>query len=360
MSETVLTIRNLLVKRGKHFSLFIDHLDIEEGEVLAIIGPNGAGKSTLLLTIHKLLLPESGSITFKGKEIAEIIDLTYRRQLALVLQKPLLLNMSVHKNIATGLSFRGLSKLEINQRIKEWAIRLNIDHLLEYPATKLSGGQAQRVSLARALVLEPEILLLDEPFSSLDKPSRISLMQDLRDLLQETNITTIFITHDQEQSLFLADRVAALLDGRIRQVGTPQEVFSSPVDTSIAEFVGIENVLPGRVIDSGGGKVIVEVVDYHLEAIGNLDTGKDVLFCVRPEEITLWSSSTIPASSARNQIHGQVQSIFIQGPLLHISLDCGFTLKVFITHASASEMNIEEGMRLSASFKASSVHLIPR
>lgn len=360
MINPILTIRNLEVRRGKYFSLSVDHLDVEEGEVLAIIGPNGAGKSTLLLTINKLLLPEKGTIKFKGQLFEEINDLFYRRQLALVLQEPLLLNMPVYQNIATGLNFRGLHKKEINRRIKEWATRFNIGHILEESAAKLSGGQAQRVSLTRALVLEPDILLLDEPFSALDKPSRTSIMHDLRDLLTESKITTIFITHDQEQPLFLADRVAAMLDGKIRQIGTPQEVFSSPVDPSVAEFVGIENVLPGHVIDNVSDKVIVEVVDHQLEAIGSMDVGEEVLFCVRPEEITLWASSAIPSSSARNQIEGQVQSITTQGPLLHITLDCGFPLKVFITHASANEMDIELGKIMFAVFKASSVHLIPR
>jgi tungstate transport system ATP-binding protein len=360
MDKPVLTIRNLLVKRGEYFSLTINHLDVHNGEVLAIIGPNGAGKSTILLTMHKLLQPENGSITFKNQEIAEINDLIYRRQLALVLQEPQLLDTSVYQNIATGLRFRGVSKSEIEQRINEWASRLDIVPLLEHPASQLSGGQAQRVSLARALVLEPDILLLDEPFSSLDKPSRGLLIQDLRDLLTETRITTIFITHDQEQTLFLADRVAVLLEGRIRQIGTPQKVFSTPIDTSVAEFVGVENVLPGQVIDSGSGKVIVEVGDNHLEATGTLNPGKEVLFCVRPEEITLWTSSTIPSSSARNQIEGQVRSITTHGSLLQITLDCGFRLVVFITRASASEMNILEGMLISAAFKASAVHLIPR
>lgn len=360
MSNPILSIRGLQVRRGKYFSLSVNRLDVDEGEVLAIIGPNGAGKSTLLLTINKLLNPEKGTIKFKDQVINEINDLYYRRQLALVLQEPLLLDMTVYQNIATGLNYRGMRNKEIERRINEWATRLNIGSILEEPATKLSGGQAQRVSLARALVLEPELLLLDEPFSSLDKPSRTSIMHDLRDLLTETKITTIFITHDQEQPLFLADRVAAMLDGKILQSGTPQEVFSSPVDSSVAEFVGIENVLPGQVVDTGNGKVIVKVAGQQLEAIGALNVGEDVLFCVRPEEITLWSSSAIPLSSARNQIEGQVQSITTQGPLLHISLDCGFPLKVFITRASANEMNIKKGASLSAAFKASSVHLIPR
>jgi tungstate transport system ATP-binding protein len=336
------------------------YVDIYEGEVLAIIGPNGAGKSTLLLALSKLLEPEAGSIYFRGQSIEQIADLKYRRQIALVLQEPLLLDTSVYNNIAAGLRFRGISKSEINQRIDEWLMRLNINHLKDRPASQLSGGQAQRVSLARAMVLKPTLLLLDEPFSPLDTPTRMALMQDLRTLLSDTATTTLFITHDQEQALFLGDRVAVLLDGKISQIGSPQTVFSSPVDSAVADFLGVENVLPGFVVDSKDGKMSIEVKGKKLEAVGNVTSGKKVLFCVRPEDIILWNTTDMPKSSARNHLAGQITSIANQGPLLQINLDCGFPLVVLITRASAQELDIESGMQVSATFKASAVHLIPR
>ena len=358
--DPVLKIRNLQVSRGSEFNLSIDHVDIYAGEVLAIIGPNGAGKSTLLLALSKLLEPEAGSIYFRGQSIDQIADLKYRRQIALVLQEPLLLDTSVYNNIAAGLRFRGISKSEINQRIDEWLMRLNISHLKDRPASQLSGGQAQRVSLARAMVLKPTLLLLDEPFSPLDTPTRMAFMQDLRTLLSDTATTTLFITHDQEQALFIGDRVAVLLDGKISQIGSPQTVFSSPVDSAVADFLGVENVLPGFVVDSKDGKMSIDVKGKQLEAIGDVVSGKKVLFCVRPEDIILWNTTDMPKSSARNHLAGQITSIANQGPLLQINLDCGFPLVVLITRASAQELDIESGMQVSATFKASAVHLIPR
>jgi tungstate transport system ATP-binding protein len=358
--KPVLRIENLLVKRGVDFNLSIDQVDIFEGEVLAIIGPNGAGKSTLLLTLSKLLEPEKGSILFRGKAIDQIEDIRYRRQIALVLQEPLLLNTSVYNNIATGLQFRGMSKSDQNQLIDEWLSRLNISHLKDRPASKLSGGQSQRVSLARAMVLKPDLLLLDEPFRALDTPTRIALMQDLRTLLSETATTTLFITHDQEQALLIGDRIAVLLDGKIAQIGSPQNVFSSPIDTTVANFLGIENILPGYVMDNKDGKMLIDVEGKQLEAIGKLPIGKDVFFCVRPEEIILWNTADMPKSSARNQLDGQITSISNKGPLQQINLDCGFPLVVLITRASAQELDIEPGMEVCTTFKASAVHLIPR
>ena len=358
--DSVLRIENLLVKRGVDFNLSINQVDVIEGEVLAIIGPNGAGKSTLLLTLSKLLEPEKGSIWFRGKAIDQIADLRYRRQIALVLQEPLLLDTSVYNNIAAGLRFRGISKTEINQRIDEWLIRLNINHLKDRSASQLSGGQAQRVSLARAMVLKPTLLLLDEPFSPLDTPTRMALMQDLRTLLSDTATTTLFITHDQEQALFIGDRVAVLLDGKISQIGSPQTVFSSPVDSAVADFLGVENVLPGFVVDSRDGKMFIDVAGKKLEAIGDFASGKDVFFCVRPEDIILWNTTDMPQSSARNHLDGQITSISKKGPLLQINLDCGFPLVVLITRASAQELEIKQDMQVSVTFKASAVHLIPR
>jgi tungstate transport system ATP-binding protein len=198
--ESIVTIRGLEVTRGKRFALKIEQLDIINGEVLVIIGPNGAGKSTLLLTITRLLNPHNGIIRFNGQDINKIDELIYRRNLALVLQDSLLFDTTVYNNIATGLRFRGIPKEEKHHRIERWMSKLNITHLKDQPAAQLSGGQAQRVSLARALVLEPKLLLLDEPFRALDSPTRNTLIADLRTLLSETGTTAIFVTHNQDQA----------------------------------------------------------------------------------------------------------------------------------------------------------------
>jgi molybdopterin-binding protein len=188
----------------------------------------------------------------------------------------------------------------------------------------------------------------------------MALIHDLRALLSETATSTIFITHDQEQALSIGDRVAVILDGKLRQVGSPQSVFSSPIDSDVANFLGIENVLPGIVVDNDIGKMTVDVNGHQLEAIGELETGSEILFCLRPEDITIWKTPDIPLSSARNHISGYVASIVNQGHLLQIRIDCGFPLIVLITRASAQELEIEVGMRVSAAFKASAVHLILR
>lgn len=355
----VLSIDNLRVNRGNNFQLFVDNFRLYNGEVLAIIGPNGAGKSTFLLSISKLLKPSAGAILFRDQPVDGIKDLEYRRKIALVLQEPLLLDTTVYENIAVGLKYRKVAKPEREMLISDWLSRLNITHLKDRPASQLSGGQAQRVSLARALVLNPEILLLDEPFRALDVPSRNLLLQDLRRVLTETGITTLYITHDQERALFLGDRVAVLLDGNLRQVGSPQEVFSSPIDPQVAEFLGVENVLAGKVIDNIKGKLVVDVGGTELEAIGGMEPEQNVLFCIRPEDITLWKTTDLPESSARNQLFGKVASVSAQGALFQVTLDCGFPFVVLITRASARELELKEGMRISALFKASAVHLIP-
>lgn len=234
---TLIEIRDLLVKRGKHPALELDHLSIEKGEVLAVVGPNGAGKSTLLLTLARLLKPERGEIRFSGQQAEAESDTAYRRRIALVMQDPLLFDTSVFDNVASGLRFRGVSRDEIRRNVPLWLERLGVGHLSKRRAGQLSGGEAQRVSLARALVLEPELLLLDEPFSALDPPTRSRLLEDLHTLLSETATTTVFVTHDLPEAVQLAGRIAVIVSNRLRQVGSPAEVFDLPADDEVARFL---------------------------------------------------------------------------------------------------------------------------
>ncbi len=235
--KQLIEIRDLLVKRGQYPALQLDHFTIEENEVLAVVGPNGAGKSTLLLALARLLHPERGEILFAGKPTRAESDTLYRRRIALVLQDPLLFDTSVFDNVASGLRFRGVAKDKIHRRVTLWLERLGISHLAKRRASQLSGGEAQRVSLARALVVEPQLLLLDEPFSALDPPTRSRLLDDLKKLLAETTTTTVFVTHDLPEAVQMAERMAVIIGNRLRQVGKPESLFASPADKEVAEFL---------------------------------------------------------------------------------------------------------------------------
>jgi molybdopterin-binding protein len=361
--STLLEVENLQVKRGGLPVLSVGGLSVQEGEVLAVIGPNGAGKSTLLLVLSRLLRPERGAIRFRGQPLEGMGNLPYRRRIALVLQESLLLDTSVYQNVAMGLRFRGLPREQVRARADDWLERLGVAHLRNRSAKRLSGGEAQRVSLARAFAIKPDLLMLDEPFSALDAPTRLRLMEDFQSLLAETGLTTLFITHDRDEAIFLGDRVAVLLEGGLRQVGTPQEVFTAPCDPQVAAFVGVETILPGEVIASQDGHLVVEAGGERLEAIGQFPVGRNVFLCLRPEDVTLWGNHNQESptrSSARNHLDGTIQRMIPQGPLYRVVVDCGVQLVALITRATVLEMALEAGLPVRVTFKASAIHIIPR
>lgn len=237
VAKPLVELQNLLVLRGDHPALRLEQLSILEGEVLAVVGPNGAGKSTLLLTLARLLKPKQGRILFNGQSTETESDTAYRRRIALVMQDPLLFDTSVYENVASGLKFRGISKDEIRRKVPLWLERLGVAHLSTRRANHLSGGEAQRVSLARALVLEPELLLLDEPFSALDPPTRASILDDLGLLLAQTATTTVFVTHDLAEARQLSGRMAVVIGNRLRQVGQTAYLFDNYADEDVANFL---------------------------------------------------------------------------------------------------------------------------
>lgn len=363
----VLEVRDLLIRRNGKEVLKINHFAVNRGETLAIIGPNGSGKSTLLLALARILKIAQGEIYFQGSILNDRDLLGYRRKISLVLQDPLLLDTSVFNNVATGLRFRGVSRKKIKSQVHSWLKQLGITHLKDRSSRQLSGGEAQRVSLARAFALNPHILLLDEPFRALDAPTRARLLDDFQSLLAETETTVVFVTHDMDEALLLGDRIAVILDGELRQIGTPEQVFNSPIDVEVAELVGVETVLAGRVIKSEGGQVILDVCGILVEAVGSARLDQEILLLLRPEDVTLWMGHDLPISSARNCLMGEVTRIIPQGPLVRVVVQCHghnrhqyVQVTALITRASARQMELETNKQISLTFKASAIHLIPR
>jgi len=357
--ESLLAVKKLQVRRGRSLVLDISSLTVEEGTILSLIGPNGAGKTTLMQTLACLIRAKEGEFFFKGEKVSSNHGLLqYRRRLAMVFQEPMLFDTTVSRNVASGLKIRGLDRLETEKRVKQNLQRFGISHLMDRSARKLSGGEAQRVALARALAIQPEILFLDEPFASLDPPTRESLMEDLEKILRQTNTTTLFATHDRMEALRLSDRIAVMNQGRILQIGPPDQIMNQPRDEFIASFVGVETILNGEVIKKDRGSFIASIFGQEVEAVGEVEIGESVVFCVRPENVTLAVPSHPEATSARNVFPAIITKIIPLGLYYKINLDCGFPLVAYVTGHSLESLSLAEGKEVFASFKATAIHVI--
>lgn len=225
----ILQLQNVKVVANKQTLLKIADFSLEQGDVVGVIGPNGAGKSTLLNILSFLQAPTEGEVYYKGEVMnADQLPLEIRRKFAVALQQSLLFDTNVFSNVAIGLKLRKVSKKEISERVTYWLEKFNISHLAKKNAHSLSGGEAQRVNLARALILEPEVLYLDEPFSALDFPTKADLIQDLKVILQGTNTTTFFVSHDLLEIKHLTKNLLVIIDGEIKQFGETKVVIHEP------------------------------------------------------------------------------------------------------------------------------------
>jgi tungstate transport system ATP-binding protein len=363
MIEPILEGRDLRMHYGGASVLDVPAVAVDPGEIFALIGPNGAGKSTLLRILGLLERPASGVVLFRGRPVpwGRRDLLATRRRFACVFQEPLLCDTTVEVNVALGLRLRRRPGEEVAAQARTWLARLGIAHLAPRQARTLSGGEAQRTSLARAFAIRPDVLLLDEPFAALDPPTRDELLGQLQALLRQEGCTTIFVTHDREEALRLGDRIAVVVGGRACQVGTPVEVFGRPVSEEVARFVGMETILPGRILANHDGLLTVDVEGARIAALGKVPVGGAVLCCLRPEDITLRpSDGRILAESARNRLEGRVKAAIRLEAQYRVEITCGPRLVALVTTQSYEELGLGPGSPVVVTFKASAVHLIPR
>ncbi len=357
--------KGLLVKRGGALTVDVPSIDVKQGEVLSVIGPNGAGKTTLLQVLAHLL-PFEGEILFRGRKVGRDCPvLAYRRSLAMVFQEPLLFDTTVYENAASGLKIRGVKKAAVRDAVMEALSRFGIIGLKDRSARSLSGGEAQRATLARAFAVRPEVMLLDEPFSSLDPMSREPLIEDMETAVRTTGTTTVLVTHDLMEALRLSDRIAVMSGGRVLQAGPAEEVMNAPADEFVASFVGAGSLLRGQVDGSGGDTAVITVAGMQIEAAGRIARGEKVTLYIRPENVTLsvldgHDGEGPRLTSARNIFPGIVTRVASMGFYQKVSLDCGFPLVSYITGESREALSVTEGRRLTVSFKATAVHVIKR
>lgn len=363
MTVPILEGRDLRVVYGRQEVLAVPQVEVRDGEVLAVIGPNGAGKSTLLRVLGLLETTTEGAVLYRGQRASPSgrQGLTIRRRFASVFQEPLLCDTTVRANVALGLRLRGRPVAEVDAAVRVWLDRLGISHLADRKAHHLSGGEAQRTSLARAFAIEPEVLLLDEPFAALDPPTRAEFLSLLQELLRQAGCTTIFVTHDREEALRLGDRIAVIIDGQVRQLGRPAEVFGRPATEEVARFVGVETILDGRVTDDRDGLLSVAVNGAKIEALGKASVGEHVLVCLRPEDLVIRKTGDRGAQeSARNRLEGVVQDATRLEAQYRVGISCGPQVIALVTKQSFEDMGLAPGMRVGVTFKASAVHLIRR
>jgi putative spermidine/putrescine transport system ATP-binding protein len=315
MSYLVLT--NVQKRFGETVAVENFTLAAERGEFVSFLGPSGCGKTTTLRMIAGFETPTAGTITVDGRDITRVPP--NKRNVGMVFQSYALFpNMTVADNIGFGLKVRKRPADQITRKVDELLEVVNLPGKGGRYPYQLSGGQQQRVALARALAFEPQVLLLDEPLSALDAKIRVALRHEIRSIQRQLGITTVYVTHDQEEALSLSDRVVVMSDGRMEQVGTPFEIYNFPSTAFVASFVGTLNVLRGKVVDAGRGELTVAGQQVLVTRKFDTGVGRDVVFALRPEMASLTDR---PFECSR--LTGKVVDVSFLGSIVRIRVELG-------------------------------------
>lgn len=344
----------------KRVVLDVDHVEIAAGQTLALLGPSGSGKSTLLSILGLLEPPTAGRIYLDDK-LVTTKDTAARSQMAAAFQSPYLFKGTVADNVAYGLKLRRMPAAGRQEAVADALERVGLGGWESRSALTLSGGEAHRVALARALVLRPRVLLLDEPLSSLDPLIKQQMMQDFARIIREEAMTTLYVTHDQSEAMAMGDVMVILRDGKAVAQGLVDDVMGLPPDEWTACFIGSEPPLEGVVTESVDGLIGIDVGGVTVHATGALAPGTRVHAGIRPEDVLLFEPGVeMPHTTARNQISGTVVSVRLLGVMYHVVVDVGgVRIASRVSRASVREMQLEKGSEVRVIFKATGVRFRP-
>lgn len=355
----MLDVESLTVAAGT-FRLRDVNLQVASGECHAVLGPSGSGKSTLLRAILGVLPCEGGCIRLDGADVAKVP--MERRGLGYVPQQlGLFPHLTVRGNLAYSARARGIKEARFQPLLDELIAATGIGALLDRLPPTLSGGERQRVGLVRALASQPRLVLLDEPFASLNESLRRELWWLMRELQRRRHLTVLLVTHDLAEAYFLADQVTVLLKGEVAQQGDKKDVYGCPAAADVARFLGVTTLQPGRIVDRKEGLAVVEVGTVRLVALALPGLPDNVLVSIRGEDVMLENEADPGViHSARNRLPARVSSVQPGSPLLCVELDAGFPLIALVTRPASEDLGLRPGLPLTAVVKAPAVHLLNR
>ncbi|WP_394886821.1 ABC transporter ATP-binding protein [Mesorhizobium sp. AaZ16] len=348
MAETFLSIQNVRKAFGATTVVQDFNLDVERGEFVSFLGPSGCGKTTMLRIVAGFEEPSAGMVMVGGKDVTNLKP--NQRDIGMVFQAYALFpNLTVAQNIGFGLKVAGVPRAESDARVAEMLSIIKLPEFGDRYPYQLSGGQQQRVALARALAPKPKLLLLDEPLSALDAKVRVSLREEIRSIQKKLGITTIFVTHDQEEALSMSDRIVVMYGGKAEQVGTPFEIYNKPATKFVANFVGTLNVLEATVSDAAGGKVSVGGSDLVLkQPLNGAKAGDTLSLALRPEAISLGKQPGRDAS-----LGGEISEVSFLGSVIRMRVDLGNSAVSLDTFNNPTTPPPNVGDRTEISFSSS-------
>ena len=340
-----LEINNIQKSFGDHVVVHNFDFAAHAGEFISLLGPSGCGKTTVLRMVAGFERQTAGTVSLDGKDISQLPP--NQRNVGMVFQAYALFpNMTVAQNIAFGLKIAKRPAGEIARRVREMLDLIKLPALGDRYPFQLSGGQQQRVALARALAVKPKMLLLDEPLSALDAKIRVALREEIRSVQRELGITTLFVTHDQEEALSISDRIVVMSAGRVEQIGTPFEIYNRPRTRFVASFVGVLNLLEGRITDPASGRI--EVDGRELVVAGgfpNGQAGDAATLALRPEAITIGAGG-----EGSNHLDGHIEDVGFQGSVVRIRVRCNDRMISLDSFNSRAAPPPERGSPVTLSF----------